>query len=289
MKYCASIQSLEQLQWALDMNAHEVIAHVDHYSREGGLTLKEFDLALNSAKKANLPICLAADRLVEERPFDAYLENITSYNCTLRVQDLGLAYSLNESGVPFQLLLDTGNANKHSLEKWQHIFKNHCQRIILNNEIPSKQLFSLLPAMQIPTELLGFGPLLMYYSKRALLSSMGAEQAELLASSVEAGPGDFRFKESPAGTVMYNSKELCLLEYADELEQNSLKWLRVDLRYLGKDQFFKLKEAMKSNNIASLKKSWPKTLLHGYYGNNRSDSVFKHLPKRKMIENKTMV
>ena len=105
---------------------------------------------------------------------------------------------------------------------------------------------------------------------------------DALISSDEMGPGKYRLLENEAGTVMYFNKDLSLLRYINELDQAGLSCLRLDLREVDEEHWPSLLEALQSNSDAPLKASWPRSLLHGFYGENKSDSVFDRLSTKQV-------
>jgi putative protease len=291
MNFSALIQSSEELAHLDSSVIKEVIVPCNGLAREGGPNPDEARNIIEQSKAMGYETVLLADRLVEERNFrqiTALLEGWAKIT-TLRVQDTGIAHWLKEQGFTFQLSLETGNSNTIGIEGWLEMLAPAVSRVILNNQIPREHLLPILSGIKIDTEILGLGPILMYYTPRKLLSFQGIENDKIEATSEETGTKTFRFRESSAGTVMYFSKELCLLSYLEELNAAGLNWMRLDLRDLKKELITEALQAAQSGEILSLKEHWPYALLAGYYKTNKSDSIFKHLPKRRKEEDQIAV
>lgn len=290
MIFTAKVHLLEEIQYAVSIGAKEILISHQTLSREGGASSEECEKIIHAAAQQKLKITILADKLIEENDFGSTIEQLRPYlkpHLSIRVQDIGLASFLKSKNHKFQLSLSVGNANWESISTWEHYFKTHLEKLVLNNEIPKKNLFPILEKCDTPIEILGFGKIPIYYSPRKLLSFQNLPNT-VQASSEESGSHSFYFKESYAGTNMFFSKDLCLIDHLEELDTHGLHSLCIDLRDIDTTQITLLKESIKQQTTEPLKSKWPKALLHGYFGNNRSDSVFKHLPKKRKSENETL-
>lgn len=285
MKYSFVLHSEEQLEWLRAFPKSEVVLYHTTWSREGGLAEVELRKVAAKAEELGHTVCLQFDRLIEEQHFPSYLESCLSYPTSwmLRVQDLGLAHSLSEKGREFQLVLEAGHANQQAISIWRELMGSCLKKIVLNNEIPKRNLHPLLSNLNgIDTETLGFGSLVMYYTPRSLLSWTPESAKESLIKSNEMGPGSYRLNENEAGTVMYFNKDLCLIRYIEELDEAGLTHLRIDLREVDSNSWEALFESIQKKLDVDIKETWPRPLLHGFYGENKSDSVFDRLSTKKV-------
>lgn len=288
MKYTAIINREEQLSWLSGDHFCEVILYHERYSREGGLAEREIETLVHKAQERGFDVALQIDRLVEEKLFEQIFEACMNVpqDCVLRVQDLGLAHALFEQQRPFDLILEAGHANAKAIESWVTLLKKSVRRVVINHEIPKRNLHPILSRLEMETETLGFGPLIMYYSPRSLLSFAGQSEKDSLIRSDEMGAGSYRLKESQAGTVMYYNKDLSLLRYLDELDRAGLNLLRLDLRECEYQQFQALCQSIQERSDQSIKESWLRPLLHGFYGENKSDSIFDRLSTKQIEREK---
>ncbi len=291
MIYTASVDSREHIEWASELGIREVVVSIKEFSREGGLAWESALELANECRLKEIEPVLLVDRLIEERDFDRIIQTLEiADDYKLRVQDIGLANWLHERKRKFQLLLDVGNANTKGILRWKGYFCDSVERFVLNNEIPEEHLLPILSDLGGESELLGLGPVMIYYSPRKLFAYQGIEKKEENVVSDETGQKTFRCKETDSGFVMYYSKELCLLPYCDELNIANLGAMRLDFRTWDNERFKSVKAYLnKAINYDDFKKAWPESLLHGYYKTNKSDSVFEHLPKRKKLKGERIV
>jgi hypothetical protein len=223
---------------------------------------------------------LLMDRLVEQGQFSDMTQQFEAWpDLTFRVCDLGLAKALNDVKRPFQLSLESGHANSHALKAWLSQL-NQVERVVLNHQIPKRNLFPILDALTVPAELLILGPLAMYYTPRRLLSWSQHKVEDAKIQADDMGPGEYDLVESEAGTVMRYNKWLSLLPYLNELSDAGLAYGRLDLRFLDAEGVQMINKAL-GDSAYPLKTEFPIPLLHGFYGDNRSDSVFSKLVGRR--------
>lgn len=284
MKWVAAINRSEQLDWLVGSDIDEVILYHELYSREGGLVETELREMAQAAQQKNFKVSIQMDRLLEEKVFEQALVACDGFSdsWSIRVQDLGLAQALYERGRTFDLILEAGHANLKAIQAWEKLLHGPLRRIVLNNEIPKRNLHPILSSLDIETETLGFGSLMMYYTPRSLLSFAGESGKDSLIQSDEMGPGSYRLHESAAGTIMYYNKDLSLMRYIEELQQAGLERLRLDLREVDLESFRALQESIKQQSDQPIKMSWDRPLLHGFYGENKSDSIFDRLATKQV-------
>lgn len=281
VKWVYALRSEAQFKALSLAEGDEVLLYHDLGAREGGLSLSEIEEIASGLQNTLL---IQYDRLVEESEFEEHLNHCLELSRlgTLRVQDLGLAHALYEKGLSFQLVLEAGHANGEAIHAWLNLMGEKVERIVLNNEIPKRNLHPLLKGLKVPTETLGFGSLVMYYTPRSLLSWSGHSASEHLIQSEDMGPGQYRLSESSAGTVMYYNKDLSLLRYIGELEEAGLTHMRLDLREFEPEQISALLSSVRTQSDEAIKSVWGRPLLHGFYGENKSDSVFDRLSAKKV-------
>ena len=281
MKFNFLIYSASHLELAKSCGASEVTIPIEGLCKEGGVSIEKAEEFIEQAKKYQLDIILNCDQLVEERDFQNITQKLQRIlNHKLCISDIGLAKWLNEKSVEFHLNLEIGSANEVSINQWISTFPKSLKRVLLNYQIEAKELHPIISNVQCESEILGLGSILMYYSPRKLLSFQNIDQKELFIQADDAGPSDFKFLEHQSGSVMYYSKDLCLLSYLKEFEESGLSIMRINPRFFNDEMHQILNDCFSNRSFDEIKKQWPIPLLHGYYGGNKSDSVFKHLPKR---------
>jgi putative protease len=284
MRVIATVGQEEQLEWLSGDEIQEIILHHETFSREGGLPEAELQTIAKLAEAQGLQVSIQVDRLLEEHLFDQISEACFNFpeKWSIRVQDLGLAQVLYEKNRCFDLILEAGHANLNAIQAWETLLEGPLRRIVLNHEIPKRNLHPILSSLKVESETLGFGSLMMYYTPRSLLSYAKKGAKESMIQSDEMGPGSYRLAENAAGTIMYYNKDLSLLRYVTELEDAGLNVLRLDLREVTHEQYRALMQSFKERSDQALKTCWPRQLLHGFYGENKSDSIFDRLATKQI-------
>jgi collagenase-like PrtC family protease len=274
------IDAMTQVASAVDLGCQEALISVEGCSREGGLRFGELTAMITALEHHGVKPVVLLDRLIEQGRYRDMMGLLDSWpTICFRVSDLGLAQHLNSQDRAFQLGLESGHANSEAINVWLELLPK-VERVVLNHQIPRRNLLPLLSNLSISTEMLVFGPLAMYYTPRRLLSWAGAESDQSLIQADDMGLGEYELVESEAGTVMRYNKWLSLMPHLEELEGAGLGAMRLDLRLMSSEELQLLQRGLKDPSYP-LKTEFPKPLLHGFYGDNRSDSVFSKLVGRR--------
>lgn len=284
------VHSESDLNFAIECEAKEVSIPINGLSKTGGIDHEEALKLSKKAKAHNLDVVFCCDKLVENATFPEFFDKIIELSNFgfVFISDLGSASKLNEMNIPFHLSLEIGSANQQSIETWQTMFPS-MKRISLNNQMSKEDLHPCIQKASCETELLVLGQILLYYSPRKLLSAGNIEQNKTLIQSDDAGPSSFPFEQHDSGAVMYYSKALNLLPYYVDFSDSNTTSLRIHCDFLTSEMRTILKKCLKNKHFDDMKQDWPGQLLHGYYGSNKSDSVFKHLPKRPKDQSRLCV
>lgn len=273
--------NLDHLVRLKKLGVEHLLVPLEGLSREKGMSkAKAQELCLRlCAKDAGLSVTLLADRLVEQVEWGKFKKNLEPWmDYTLRVRDMGVALWLGrELKKDFELSLESGNANAQAVLGWEKSFGDKIKRLVLNPEMERDFLLPLLKQISAPTEILGLGAPLLYYSPRPQLSWTTPEQKESFISHEDVGHLPLKIVESTSGTALYYSRELCLLPYEQDLAEAGLTWLRLDFRSRTEQEWQALEKAAQEGTWSKLKHNWPRPLLHGFYGKNRSDAQFVNL------------
>lgn len=277
MKRIGQIDRLDQLTALLSLGCEEALVCTNLRSQEGGMSETDLKKLLHSLEEAGVQPVLLLDRRVQQNQWEEALMVLRSSSVCHRVLDLGLARELNDAGISFDLDLQIGHLNNESILVWVRRFEN-LRRVVLNSQVPRRQLLPFLSELEVETELMGFGPIAMYHTPRKLLqwSDVGSK---VEISSEEMGAGTYPMKESPWGSTLYYNKTLSLLPHLGELEDAGLFAFRIDLRNLGELEISLLKKGL--NEGEDIRDSYPDSLLHGFYGENKSDSLLEKIGGRR--------
>lgn len=281
-------------------NVSEVILAPSKWSRFGKLSWENCLILAKESKDLGLKTSLELDRILVGTDIVFYLKQIEELDLnsfdSIRVIDPGLAqYILEETNHKIQWIAEMGNHNIRALKEWESYFGERLDRIILCPELEKSKIKEFTESLDTPTELLGFGRILLFYTPRLLLrpyyndhddseqrSQLSEEFLSLSANSEESPHKGFPIIETNSGTYMFNPKDLCLLDYWDELKETNIDYLRIDLR--SEKEHNSSVEAMAdfiktqtAGSLEQLKKVWPSSLIRGFFKANKSDVLFKNL------------
>ena len=183
-----------------------------------------------------------------------------------------------------QLILENVH-NLPSLMGWCRLGGKQLERIILSPQLDKKTLTHFVDNLSVPVEIMGLGRLLLYHSPRKLLScdfSSNDSFIQVKADNMEGHHKGFSVLQNPQGSFMFHPKDYNLLEYLDEIRQIGVDWLRLDATHT-KPGFFpamgKLMASFNREDASELKKKYTTSSIRGFYGANRSDSLFIKLKK----------
>lgn len=214
----------------------------------GNFTLDEMPAALSFAHDRGVRCFLTINSYPSDRdlsrleqyleqlaplPFDAYI-----------ISDPGVLRLVRRISPQRELHLSTqaNTINRESALFWQEL---GIGRINLAREMTLEDIRATTTAVAIPCEVFVHGALCVAYSGRCLLSSAmtgrSANQGECTqpcrwkyALVEEHRPGEYQpIVEDGNGTFIYNSKDLCLLEYLPDLVRAGVGALKIEGRMKG--------------------------------------------------------
>jgi len=301
MELVSPVRSQTELATAHEAGITEVLLGHQMLSTLGTLGTDELHSLANSALKLGLRPILLWDTLMRDAEFDRAVNCIKKIDLKLfsavRVMDPGaLEYILEETLLPVQLILRTGNHNIESILGWINYNKARTEKVILSSELPKKRIEEYVKVIPVKTEVLGLVPILLFYTPRYLLTyqstsgdgERGEDSFNLLtamASCEENTHKGFRVVETKHGTLVFHAKDYCLLEQINELKSMGVTSFQMDFR-LEKSESFILEQIKK---VAVLCKSfdpvfyqewassYPNKITRCFYQANATDVLFKKL------------
>lgn len=284
----------------------EVILAPKELSRLGTLDIKSVNTLASKLKQHGKKVFLQWDILMTENLFDSTLRTLelvdwASFDA-IRVQDAGaFQYALTTLELSVQLILEQGNHNVAGLSYWiehaKKISNAKLERVILSLEIPYERLLGfvdLLKENSIEIELLALGKILLFYTPRSLVKPLfnefdETESIEVLGNSEESPHKGFPILENRHGTFMFNTKDHCIVEYFEKLQEIKLDAWRFDLSSIKEEEkevwLELISKANDSESFLGLKEKYPEKLIQGFFKTNKSDVLFKKL-KNKRISRK---
>lgn len=214
----------------------------------GNFTIEEMPAALSFAHDHGVRCFLTINSYPSDRdlsrleqylyelaplPFDAYI-----------ISDPGVLRLVRRISPRCEIHLSTqaNTINRESALFWQ---EQGIGRINLAREMTLEDIRATTAAVSIPCEIFVHGALCIAYSGRCLLSSaMTGRSANLgectqpcrwkYALVEEHRPGEYQpIVEDTNGTFIYNSKDLCLLEYLPDLVRAGVGALKIEGRMKG--------------------------------------------------------
>ncbi len=284
MSFSICIHSKEDLNLLADRrDIKEVIIGCRELSRSFDCSKEDFYEISHLAKTLNLKRVLCYDALICERDFNrvmSFFEIIDqdSYDY-IRVQDLGVFEQLIELGHnQLQLILETAFHNKEAIKV---ILKNYGEvvsKIILSYELTLdliKEYIEIITKENIGVELLCYGPILLFYSPRKLLSASLMTEKQVVANSLESPHKGYEILENLHGTFMYHLKDLFIYE--------QLKNLSIDKRIdplFTKDGIEKFFDWLDNSNERYPKQD--RKFTQGYLAVNKTDVLFPKLKNTRL-------
>ena len=281
------IDSPAQLDSLAGQGVEEVIIAVRDFSRWGKLSLAEgAELSRAARRKGTRPL-LQWDLLMTEtvlRKKMPLLRQLLEEGdfCALRVQDSGaLQWGLEETTLPLHLIVETGNHNLSGLQEWGRLMGKRLERLVLSTQIPRKQLQLYGKKLGHPLELLGLGPILLFYTPRHLLEKFGQvskEEMGMLASSEESAHKNFSVLSNAHGTFLFHQKHHWLLEHVSDLAAMGITHLRLEAP--SEDLLRRALELIRYPDQTSLEDfrvDYPSPLIRGFYHRNKSTVLFSKL------------
>lgn len=293
--FVSSIVDLERCKNA--PNLGEVLLEPVLLARQGKLSEPEVQILAKEAVQRGLRPVLVWDILMPERVMNVICEQLQNWDlrsfAAIRVCDPGAAFWLTTyyPQIPIQFIVETGNHNLESLQGWCEIFAGSLERLILSIELPEEKLIEYCHELPVGCELLGVGPILLFYSPRSLLTShfpATQEDADLyLEASVafEDNPNrHFPTLETLHGTLMFLDKDQFILDQLNQLSQAGWHTVRLDLRHLSQGDNVAVDIDQICQQIfkdpTSLRANWHRETRAPFFKANRTTALFPRMKSK---------
>lgn len=243
--------TMEKLKYAIRYGADAVYMGGPDFglrNMAGNFTLAEMPEALERCHKQRVRCYLT----INSYPADHTLNRLESYLQELAplpfdayiVSDPGVLRMIRRISPEREIHLSTqaNTINHESVLFWQ---EQGVGRVNLAREMTLEDISATTRAVALPCEVFVHGALCVAYSGRCLLSSaMTGRSANMgectqpcrwkYALVEERRPGEYQpIEEDASGTFIYNSKDLCLLEYLPDLVRAGVGSLKIEGRMKG--------------------------------------------------------
>ncbi|MCM1983289.1 U32 family peptidase [Lyngbya confervoides] len=295
--YAASHEDLQQA--ARSPQLEEVLLEPMLLARQGTLTVSQAQALAQAAQQLNLRPVLVWDILMTESQIQQVGDRLSQWDLScfsaVRVADVGAALWVKAHcpTLPLQFIAEHGNHNWIGLLTWCEALGPSLDRIVLSIELPEQKLIHYCQSLPVNCEVLGAGPILLFYSPRSLLAtqvgSPPQDSQPLIQATLQTedyGDRSFPVQESLHGTLMYLDKDQFILDRLAPLAAAGLHTVRLDLRHLG--QYGQVACGIDQlcdqclNHPATVQENWPRPTRAPFFRANRTTAVFPHLKSKLM-------
>jgi putative protease len=287
---------------------HEVILGFKEISRFFSFSKNECLNVAQKLKDKKVQVFLQWDILMTENTFQSVFHGLKGQSLFssplfdgIRVQDPGALQSLKEINYQgdIHFICEQGNHNLIGLKSWYNVWPEKIKKIILSPELPAEKVLEYSESLPCECEVLGWGPILLFYTPRALISPLYGDEDEIqvLGTSEESPHKGFPIRENLHGTFMLNTKDQfifddLLLEREKDLLKDSLvassklSWRLDFIQGKGKLTFSQifdvLKKEAKTESMDDLKVKYGRSVTKGFFRVNKTDVLFKKLKNSRL-------
>jgi len=196
----------------------------------------ELDNAIKYANSANVKVYLAINTLMTDRELSQALNIVhQAYHAgaaAFILQDLGLAKLIKQS-YPDAVLHASTQMTAHTLNDVNLLGSLGFKRVVLARELSRVQIKEIIASTAVELEVFVHGALCSSYSGQCLMSSfIGGRSAN---RGKCAQPCRLPYKAAKKSGVLFSLKDLCLIEYIDELAKIGVSSLKIEGRMKGED------------------------------------------------------
>jgi U32 family peptidase len=239
---------LEKLKTALLFGADAVYAGGKDFSLRafaGNLTLEEMAYGITCAHQLGKKIYVTVNILAHNDDIDRlppYLEQLQQMNADgLIISDPGVMRLANKYAAEIPITVST-QANVSNYESAALYRELGASRIVLARELSLDEIMVIKKRVDIELEMFVHGAMCVSYSGRCLLSHyMTGRSANLGACAhpcryqyavvEEKRPGQYYpVEEDERGSYIFNSRDLCLLEYLPQLIEAGIDAFKIEGR-----------------------------------------------------------
>ena len=240
--------NMEKLKMALLYGADAVYlggkafglrAFSDNFSNEEMLEAIEFTHKMHKKLYVTVNIFPHNEDLAELPAYITFLAD--SHVDAVLIADVGIYRIIRETApqLPIHISTQANNTNWSSVLFWQDV---GAKRVVLAREVSIKEIAEIRSRTNIELEAFVHGATCMSYSGRCLLSSYltgrDANRGECAQACrwkyhlvEETRPGEYMpVAEDERGTYIFNTKDLCMLEYLPQLAAAGLNSLKIEGR-----------------------------------------------------------
>jgi putative protease len=231
--------NMKTLKAAVQSGADAVYLGADKFSARafaGNFCDEELKSAIAFASRENAKVYLAINTLITDRELNDALAIVDyAYNsgaAAFIVQDLGLAKKIREN-FPHAVLHASTQMTAQTIEDVNALAALGFRRVVLARELSREQIKKIAASAAVELEIFVHGALCSAYSGQCLMSSfIGGRSAN---RGKCAQPCRLAYKSAKREGVLLSLKDLCLIEYINEIKKMGIVSLKIEGRMKGED------------------------------------------------------
>jgi len=295
--YCINIRNNNELSIINKIQISEILVESDAFSFAGEINDEKLIQCFSELQQFGKKPVLVWDLLSKDDQLSQkkdLLDRIINRVVAIRFRDPGVGLFIKElyPSIPLQFSTEHCYQNNLGVIEWVETFKPMLSRIVFSNQVPLAAINSVRNKIDVEVELLGVGPLEIFYSGRDLLANLPLNeqniQRKLETASLDRPEQISNVISNAKGTKIFYDKVLFTLEEAETLQASGINMLRLDLSSFS--QFQLLADYYPDADwISLLKKSESKKTTIGFLNRNHTDNPFKKLTNqflKKEIQNR---
>jgi putative protease len=291
--------SFEKMKYALEFGADAVYAGLPDFSLRARINKfdeKQIIEAVNYTHSRNKKIYITTNIFAHNCHLDILKKHLLVFKTNLPdafiVSDIGVIEIIKKVLPKAKIHLST-QANTTNWQAAKFWYKQGIKRIVLARELSLeeiKEIHKKVPRLEL--EYFVHGAMCMSYSGRCLLSSWQTGRSSNLGDCAqncrwkyqlveEKRPNEYSpIEQDDHGTYLLNSKDLCLIEYLDELKKAGITSFKIEGR--AKSVYY-LSQVVKAYKIAlDIAKSNRKS-------NNKKITSFQTTARKEVINKNTNI
>lgn len=298
MQVITQIYSLREYELFKNAGVNEFIIGLKDYSLSGETDFEELIVMVQSIREKDSlsHLFLDFDLLTTEANFESSAGMLSKISLRLfdavRVRDLGLANHITSLlKHPVHLICESGVRNLNAVKVVQGAIGPLLQRMVLPYELTGETLRTWGSELGCEMEILGVGPLRLFYSKRKLLSPLIPAPLPCHAqcsTSFIRNRDLFDVIENTFGTLIYFSKDMSLLPYWQEISQMGIGGFRIDRYFNRGPEFIEVLmhylQTFNSEALKDLREKWKRPWIHGFYKANQTGRNYESEQERRQTE-----
>ncbi|MGA1847098.1 peptidase U32 family protein [Deferribacter abyssi] len=240
--------NFQKLKSAVDFGADAVYLAGKNFglrAQAGNFSLEEMDRAIkylhSRGKKGYVTVNIYA-RNYDFKDLKKYLHELKEINPDgIIISDMGVFKLIKDEkiDIPVHISTQANTTNYYAINMWKEL---GVKRVVLARELSKNEIKEICENTDIEIEVFVHGAMCISHSGRCVLSNYMTKRDANRGECThpcrwnyylleESRPGEyFPIFEDSRGTYIYNSKDLCLLRYIDELIEMGVKSLKIEGR-----------------------------------------------------------